>query len=408
MAQSTAETAPDTPAASADRPQRIVVIGSGTLFLSGISVYSVRLANALSAFGHRVGLLTMRRLIPARLYPGWKRVGADLTHLDRDPNVAHFDGVDWFWFPSLFLGAAFLLRRRPEIVIFEWWTGTIVHSYIALALFARLAGAKVIIEFHEIVPVEEARLALLARYVRTFAPVLFRMGQGYAVHSEFDRALVVETWGLDPATTGKPIQVLPHGPHDHYQADPDAAAVTALREAPAGVINLLFFGVIRPYKGLEVLVEAFEALSDDEATHFWLSVVGETWEGYTEPIEKIERSPRRARMTVVNRYVTDAELDGYMRGADAVVLPYIRSSLSGPLHVAMGYGLPIVMTDVGGNAEAAADYGGVVLVAASDAAALADALREVAGLAGTTFEHPHSWMSTAEAYQRLITALHNS
>src|SRR3954453_853845 len=203
MAQSTAEAA--APRASIVRPRRgIVVIGSGTHFLSGISVYSVRLANALSAYGHRVGLMTMRRLIPARLYPGWKRVGAELTHLDRDPTVAHFDGIDWFWFPSLFLGAAFLMRRRPEVVIFEWWTGTIVHSYIALALLARLVGARVIIEFHEIVPVEEARMALLARYVRTFAPRFFALADGYAVHSTFDRDLVIETWKLDPEATGKP------------------------------------------------------------------------------------------------------------------------------------------------------------------------------------------------------------
>jgi glycosyltransferase involved in cell wall biosynthesis len=69
-------------------------------------------------------------------------------------------------------------------------------------------------------------------------------------------------------------------------------------------------------------------------------VVGETWEGWTLPGEQIARSPRRDRITFVNRYVSDEELDGYLRGADAVVLPYLRSSLSGPLHVAMGYGLP--------------------------------------------------------------------
>jgi len=401
MEQSTAD------AAQAPRPRRIVVIGSGTRFLSGISVYTVRLANALAADGHRVGLLTMRRLIPARLYPGWKRVGADLTVLERDPRVDQYDGVDWFWVPSMFRAAWFLLRRRPKVVIFEWWTGTVVHSYICLALLARAAGARVVVEFHEILPVEESRLALLARYVRTFAPIFFRLANAYAVHSEFDRQLAIDTWHLDQAR--RPMEVLPHGPHDHYQAGTDTAlagtAPLRLREAPEDVTNLLFFGVIRPYKGLEHLVEAFEALSDDDAQRFWLTVVGETWEGYTQPVEMIERSPRRDRMTLVNRYVTDAELDGYMRGADVVVLPYVRSSLSEPLHVAMGYGVPIVMTDVGGNAEAAAGYGGVVLVAAGDPAALADGIRRAARLTGTRYEHPHSWGNTAQAYERLFTRL---
>jgi glycosyltransferase involved in cell wall biosynthesis len=393
---------------AADRSQarRVVIVGSGTRFLSGISVYSVRLANALASEGQRVGLLTMSRLIPARLYPGRSRVGADLTVLETDRRVAKFDGVDWYWIPSLFRAAWFLLRQRPETIVFEWWTGTVVHSYLALALFARMLGARVVVEFHEIVPVEEAGIAILAKYVRTFAPLFFRLADGFAVHSEFDRGLALQTWRLGKR---RPIAVLPHGPHDHYQADPaeGAAAHEAapIREAPAEAINLLFFGVIRPYKGLEHLVEAFDALPDDVADRFWLTVVGETWEGYTKPIEMIEASRRRERITLVNRYVTDAELDGYMRGADAVVLPYTRSSLSGPLHVAMGYGVPIVMTDTGGNSEAAAGYGGITLVPPSDPAALADGIRALADQPRQRYAHPHTWADTAEAFEKLFEEL---
>ena len=83
----------------------------------------------------------------------------------------------------------------------------------------------------------------------------------------------------------------------------------------------------------------------------------------------------RDRITFINRYVHDRELDAHLRGADAVVLPYRRSSLSGPLHVAMGYGLPIVITNVGGNAEAADGYEGVVLANPEDPDSLRQAIR---------------------------------
>jgi glycosyltransferase involved in cell wall biosynthesis len=378
----------------------VAVVGSGTRFLSGISVYTVRLANAL-AENNRVSLITMRRLLPARLYPGWRRVGADLARLPRDARVSVFDGVDWFWLPSIFGAALFLFRERPRFVIFEWWTGTVLHSYIALAVLARLFGARLIIEFHEVVDTGEANIPLVHRYVRTFAPLLMRLADGFAVHSQFDRELILRTWRVG---TRRPIEVLPHGPHDHYQGQP-GETVDVLRAAPADAVNLLFFGVIRPYKGLEHLVRAFERLSEREAGSFWLTVVGETWEGWTLPGELVERSPRRDRITFVNRYVTDDELHAYLRGADAVVLPYLRSSLSGPLHVAMGYGLPIVMTDVGGNAEAAQGYGGIVLVPPADDSALAEALRRVAALRGQRFEHPHSWAQTASAYQALFDRL---
>lgn len=382
--------------------RRIVVVGSGTRFLSGISVYTVRLANALAG-RHRVALMTMRRLLPARLYPGWKRVGVNLDELRHDERVSVFDGIDWYWLPSMLRGALFFVRHRPSVLILEWWTGTVLHSYIALALLARLAGARVVIEFHEVIETGEANIPFARRYVQAFAPVLMKLAHGFAVHSAFDRELALKTWRLGRR---RPIEVLPHGPHDHYQANERERE--PLREAPAGTCNLLFFGVIRPYKGLEHLVAAFEAIPDTDIDRYWLTVVGETWQGWTLPAEMIEKSPRRNRITFVNRYLTDEELDGYLRGADAVVLPYLRSSLSGPLHVAMGYGLPIVMTDVGGNAEAALGYGGIVLVPPEDPAALSEGLRRLPALVGGQFAHPHSWDHTADAYERLFERLDES
>ena len=378
--------------------RRVVVVGSGTRFLSGISIYTVRLANALAEQGNRASIITMRRLLPARLYPGWRRVGADLARLEHHPGVRKFDGVDWYWLPSMPRAAWFLLRGRPQFVIFQWWTGTVAHSYIALALLARLRGARIIVEFHEIIETGEANIPVARTYIRAVAPILMRLAHAFAVHSEHDRELMIRTWR--PGRR-RPIAVLPHGPHDHYQG----TIQEPIREAPAGTTNLLFFGVIRPYKGLEHLVRAFEAIPDGEIERFWLTVVGETWEGWTLPTELIERSPRRSRMTFVNRYVTDAELHGYLLGADTVVLPYLRSSLSGPLHVAMGYGLPIVMTDVGGNVEAALGYEGVRLVPPGQVEPLTEALRELPAQAGRRYQHPHSWANTAEAYEGLFERL---
>jgi glycosyltransferase involved in cell wall biosynthesis len=387
--------------AGSSAPRRILVVGSGTRFLSGISVYSFRLANALAAHGHQVSLLTMRRLIPAFLYPGRQRVGADLTRLEADPGVAHYDGVDWFWVPSILRAAWFIVRHRPQIAVFEWWTGTVLHSYIALAMLVKALGGKVIVEFHEVQDVGEASIPLVGRYVRAFAPALWRLADGFAVHSEFDHQLVNEHW---PQTRRRPLAVMPHGPHDHYQPGSEKVASKAnvARVAPADAINILFFGVIRPFKGLDHLIEAFEAIPESEIGNFWLTVVGESLEGFTQPIEMIARSVRRNRITLVNRYVTDEELDAYLNGADAVALPYTRSSLSGPLHVAMGYGLPIVMSETGGNVEAGVGYGGIVLVPPSDPASLAAALRRLPELRGQRFEHPHSWANTAEAFDRLF------
>lgn len=374
---------------------RIMVVGAGTHFLSGVSVYTYHLTNALAPT-NRVSALLIRRMLPTFLYPGRARVGDDLARLTFDRSVRAFDGVDWYWIPSMLRAIAFLLRERPDAVIFQWWTGTVVHSYVLLAAVARLLGADVVVEFHEVQDTGELRLAPARAYVRAIAPVFMRLVSAVAVHTEDDQSLVAEHYPVGE----RPVVVLPHGPYDHYQ-DADSC-LPVRREAPEDCCNLLFFGVIRPYKGLEDLIQAFNTIPPAEIAGFWLTVVGETWEKWCLPGELIAQSPHRDRITFVNRYVDDAEVDGYFRGADAVVLPYRRSRLSGPLHVAMGYGLPVVATDVGGLPESARGYEGAMLVPPGDVKALYRALFAVRDRRGHRYAHPHQWSQTGEVYSRFL------
>ena len=115
------------------------VIGAGTRFLSGISYHTLHLVNAL-ARSHEVSVILMRQLLPTRFYPRRERVGAKLTRLEYDPLVRVFDGVDWYWLPSMLRALVFLMRERPGAVVFQWWSGTVLHSYLLLALVARLLG----------------------------------------------------------------------------------------------------------------------------------------------------------------------------------------------------------------------------------------------------------------------------
>jgi glycosyltransferase involved in cell wall biosynthesis len=211
-----------------------------------------------------------------------------------------------------------------------------------------------------------------------------RLAHGFVVHSSEDKVEIARRYPL----SGRPVKVIPHGPFDHHARSVDVAEA---RDAPATVCNILFFGTIRPYKGLEDLIEAFGSLERTDAQRYWLTVVGETWEEWTLPAELIERSPHRDRITFVNQYVTDDQVDAYFSGADAVALPYHRSSASGPLHVAMSYGHPTIVTRVGGLVEAAADYDGVVFIPAREPSAIRDAFARVAAMRGQKFADPHSW-----------------
>jgi glycosyltransferase involved in cell wall biosynthesis len=249
--------------------------------------------------------------------------------------------------------------------------------------------------FYEALDPGEDGLAWVSRYVGLGAPWLFRLASGYVVHSAYDRQLVTDRYG---ATT-RPIAIIPHATYDHYRKG------GRWRAAPEGCCNLLYFGLIRPYKGVEELIRAFDALPAHEIDRYWLTVVGETWEGWTLPSALIAQSRYRDRITFVNRYVTDAEVDAIFGGADVVILPYRRCSQSGTLHVAMHYGLPVVVTAVGGLVEGVAGYGGAVLTEPANTAALVAALRRAADLRGQRFAAPRSWAETAQRYQDFFPTL---
>ncbi len=382
---------------------RVCVVGAGKRFLGGMSYYTLHVVNAL-AQSHRVSTILMRQLLPTRLYPGWKRVGANLTTLEYASKVKVFDGVDWYWLPSMLRGLAFFKRERPDILVFQWWSGAVLHSYLLLAFVARLLKVKVVIEFHEVQDPGEAKMPLAQMYVKKIAPLLVKLAHGFVIHSEYDKTLLRQHYSLKD----RPIALIPHGPYNQYQLHGDEQLK---RTAPASCCNLLFFGLIRPYKGLDDLIKAFEAIAEHEENRYWLTIVGETWEGWTEPTTLVNQSRYRDRITFVNRYVSDAEVREYFAGADALVLPYHRSSSSGPLHIAMSCGLPIVVTRVGGLIEAVADYEGAILVAPEDPMALQEALIQVAKMGRKRYADPNSWEQNTSCYQELfefLTAKHIS
>lgn len=373
---------------------RVCVIGAGTRFLSGISYYTNRLINTLGQ-RQRVSAILIRQMMPTRLYPGRERVGKALTQFTYPKGSRVLDGVDWYWGASIVRAIRLLRTERPEVVVFQWWTGTVLHSYLLLSAVARAVGARVLIEFHEVLDTAELQIGPARAYVRTFAPLLMRSADGYIVHNEFDRVALAGHYELGE----RPVAVVPHGPYDQYVAPASPAR-------PAGdICNLLYFGVIRPFKGVEDIVAALDLMSPDEAARFHLTIVGETWEGWTVPAERIAASPNRRRIEFINRYVTDEEVASAFADADVAVLPYHRSSASGPLHLAMASGLPTVVTAVGGLVEASEGYRGAVRIPPRDPAAIKNALLAAYKMRGQRFEDVHSWTRTVAGYEALFSAV---
>jgi glycosyltransferase involved in cell wall biosynthesis len=370
-----------------------------------MSYYTIRITNALSQ-RFTVAVIPMRQLIPTFLYPGRSRVGSVTTRLKYDPAVTVLKEIDWYWIPNLFWDINSLRRWRPDVVIFQWWTGTVLHTYLAIALLARVLGASVVIEFHEVLDSSEEAIPIARAWVWVLGRPFFRLASAFVIHSDADREPLEKRYRL----RGRRCVLISHGPFDHHVSDhPNGGSESVPRRAaPPETLNILYFGVIRPYKGLEDLIDAFTNLDDEEVERYWLTVVGETWEGWDLPITRIRSSRHRSRITLDNRFVNDDDVAAYFAGADAVVLPYHRSSASGPAHVAMSQGLPLVVTAVGGLPAAVADYKGAILVPPRDPIALRDAIRKLRGMRGRHYRDPHSWERTVNSYEELMEKLDHS
>jgi len=130
--------------------------------------------------------------------------------------------------------------------------------------------------------------------------------------------------------------------------------------------------LVRPYKGLEELLDALPAVRTRVPLH--TLVVGEFWIPEQPIRARIQKLGLTPHVTIVNRYVPNEDLDLYFAAADVVVLPYLAATQSGVVQLAFGFGKPVITTAVGGLPDAVADGETGLLVPPGDRAALADAL----------------------------------
>jgi glycosyltransferase involved in cell wall biosynthesis len=222
-------------------------------------------------------------------------------------------------------------------------------------------------------------------------------------HSEHGAAELRELVD-DPAR----VHAIPHGAFDHltHQAD-ELPLQGELAEVEGPVV--LCFGLIRPYKGVDVLLEAFREIKGAE-----LWIVGMP----RMDMAPLERLAAQCTATVrfVPRFITDREIPAYFRRADIVALPYRAIEQSGVLYTALAFGNAIVASAVGGFTEVGERDGALRLVSPGDAAALYEALAELLGnegertalaaaaaaAAATTYSWPRIAERTLDLYRKLL------
>ncbi|HTZ86528.1 MAG TPA: glycosyltransferase family 4 protein [Solirubrobacteraceae bacterium] len=225
---------------------------------------------------------------------------------------------------------------------------------------------------------------------------LYERFDAIVVHSEHGRTRLIEELGVPAAR----VHTIPHGAFAHLAEAPETPPPFHTDKRV-----VLFFGLLRPYKGLDVLLDAWRRIEDAE-----LWIVG---------MPRMDLAGLRAAappgVRFVPRFVADEQLPAYFRRADLVVLPYREIEQSGVLFTALAFGKPLLLSDVGGFGEIAA-AGAAHVVPPGDPVALGDALAgllddpaRLAALAGRSRElavGEYGWQGIARRtlalYERLL------
>jgi glycosyltransferase involved in cell wall biosynthesis len=337
---------------------RICLVGPAYPSRGGISQYSAMLAREMRT-RHEVRLVSFSRLYPAFLFPGTSQVDENESALAVD-TLRLIDSVQPFTWRR---AADAVCDFKPDVVVFQWWQPFFALVYRTMC--ARIHGrtnARIVFVCHNVLPHESSPVD------RALTKLAFSGADAFVVQSREDGNILAT---LRPGAT---VEFNPMPVFDLFSAREDATRTDAVRRE-LGIHGrvILFFGLIRAYKGLRTLLDAF-ALEKD-ALGATLLIVGEFYEDRAPYDTAIRELGIADRVRIVDRYVPDADVPAYFRLADVAVLPYLSATQSAIVQTAFSFERPVIVTAVGGLPDVVKDGVTGFVVPPQNPRALADAMR---------------------------------
>lgn len=308
---------------------KIVVIGPLPPYRGGISHFTQALAVELGKAGNEVLAISFRKQYPKLLYPGKSDKDYSQKTVLEDAKFMFSPLNPFDWAKTL----KEIKNYSPDLVVYPWWTT--FWSPATAWLLKKLKNLKIPVKVlvHNALPHEEGWMdKQLTKFALKDARNFITMAE-----KETNRLMAV----VDPLST---IETTTHPVYAQFPKS--GLSKSELREKlglPQNKTIALFFGFVRPYKGLKVLLDAFGLLEKDKV-ELHLVVAGEFWDDKSEYESQIANLGISDMVTIRADYVPDAEAGMYFEVADFFVAPYLDGSQSGSIKLAMGYNLPLVVS----------------------------------------------------------------
>ena len=373
-----------------NHPMKIAIASTFHPYRGGIAQFNDAMAIALRAEGHIVNCFNWSRQYPAMFFPGVTQTKSG-TSTPPHSTSAPLDSIS----PNSWRKTAkiILCDDGVDVVILPFW-----HSALAPALrgvarsIKRLSPETKVIAIMHNATSHDGKASdkwLTRRFLKRVDNVV-----------TLSASVTLDVMKLAPDL---PVKTLFHPLYDDLPVKPEKKLARETLGIPESAKNVvLFFGLIRPYKGLEVLLDAANLLSED--TH--LIIAGECYGSWDKYEEIINSNKAKSRIHVFNRFIPDNQLGGFFVAADLVALPYLSASQSGVTATAIQYDLPIVASNVGDLSNSITNGKTGALVEPGDSKALGEAIevwfREEHPELGEAYAHLKASKSWEEFARQLL------
>jgi len=336
------------------------LVGPAYPFRGGIAHFNTLLAGEF-AKDHKTLVINFKRLYPSIFFPGKTQFDSSRSPIDVSSERL-IDSINPF---SYYKAARRITDFRPDLVIFQWWHPFFAPAYSSVRFFLKKkCNCRIVYLCHNVMPHESSFLD------RFLIKLGFSGVRRFLVQSSEDERKLKSL--LRKMKTGEAhTAVSPHPVYEVFRSEKIGRAEARSRLGVEGRM-ILFFGYIRKYKGLGVLLKAFAEAS--RTLRMKLFIVGEFYDDKSKYDSLIKQLGIDSKIEVIDRYVPNEEVELYFEAADLVVLPYLSATQSGIVQISYAFDTPVIVTSVGGLPDVVEDGVTGRVVRPNDPAGLADAV----------------------------------
>lgn len=336
---------------------RITILSPFYPYRGGIAQFSVMLYATLIKEGHEVEVFNFKRLYPDILFPGKTQYVEDEDTALSSVGKRDLDSINPFSYHTTLKD---IKAYQPDILLISYWMSFFVPGYAHIANRMR-KRCKIITLIHNAIPHEPHF------FDKPLAKLLFRQCNGFIVMSE---NVAKDLLSLYPSAR----YVLKSHPLYNQFGDKISKQEACTRlQIPYKKKTLLFFGLIRDYKGLDLLIDALNFLDDS----YQLIIAGECYGSFEKYQTRIDVSKARNRIFVYDRYIDDNEVPIFFSAADTLILPYRTVTQSGIVSIALHYDLPMLGTPIGDFINSIGKAGTGIITREIMPEAIAESVREL-------------------------------